>query len=79
MVLGVLATAVLQSRTIGVTEPHEGDPAAVKDLDKLGKIGQRARQPVDPTTTSIWPASISAISLFRAGRSIVPPENPPSS
>jgi hypothetical protein len=31
------------------------------------------------TTTSISPASISAISLLRAGRSIVPPENPPSS
>src|ERR1019366_7154553 len=31
------------------------------------------------TTTSIWPASMSAISRFRAGRSIVPPETPPSS
>ena len=25
----------------------EGDAAAVKDLDELGKIGERARQPVD--------------------------------
>jgi hypothetical protein len=44
-----------------------------EDLDNvtrtiLAEVGQNAS-----------PASISAISLFRAGRSIVPPENPPSS
>jgi hypothetical protein len=55
--------------------------AAVKNLHELGKIGKRSRQPstLYTTTTSIWPASISVISLFKAGRSIVPPENPPSS
>src|SRR5580700_115330 len=26
---------------------HKRDAAAVKDVDKLGKIGERARQPVD--------------------------------
>ena len=61
--------------------PYERDAAAVKNLHELGKIGKRSRQPVhlihDDHVDLV--CLISVISLFKAGRSIVPPENPPSS
>src|ERR1700716_293225 len=53
---------------------YERDATAVEDLHEFGKIGQRSRQPVDLIHNAHvdLAGSISAISLFRAGRSIVP-------
>ena len=54
----------------------------VERLDQLGEVGERAGQPIDlyrTTITSIRFACTSMSSFCRAGRSIDPPEKPPSS
>ena len=60
---------------------YEGDIVPVERLDQLGEVGERPGQPIDliDDDTSIRLASTSASSFCSAGRSIEPPEKPPSS
>jgi choline dehydrogenase len=59
---------------------HGADgPLKVESHSPSNPLVERYLAAAQATTTSIWPASMSAISRFRAGRSIVPPETPPSS
>ena len=53
----------------------------VEQLDELGEVGQRAGEPVDlvDDDDSIFRDSDVVEQLCRAGRSIEPPEKPPSS
>ena len=62
-----------------VTETKDA-PLASRIYD-LGKIGERAGQPVDlvDDRVSTRPAAISSSNCCSAGRSIVAPENPTSS
>src|ERR1700730_5087037 len=59
---------------------HERGIVCVEDLDQPRKIGERLRQPVDLVDDDDVdrPARISASRRCSAGRSILPPENPPS-
>ena len=64
-----------------VTETNEA-PCASSTLDDLGEVGERAGEAVDLVDDDdVEPclASMSASSRCRAGRSMVPPEKPPSS
>ena len=65
----------------GLGHRDEGDVVGVEHLDQLGEIHERARQPVDLVDDHDidQPASISRSSRFKAGRSSVAPEMPPSS
>ncbi len=59
----------------------ERDALRVEQLDDLGEVGQRAGQPVDLVDHDDVdaPSAMSASSRCSAGRSMVPPEKPPSS
>ena len=50
-----------------------------KETPRRSKTSTSLAKSESARVSRFWPSSISAISLFRAGRSIVPPENPPSS
>ena len=81
------------SSTLRVKPPHRGGRVellsdrderhalGVEDLDDLGEVGQRAGQPVDLVDDDDvdLPRRMSASSRCRAGRSMLPPESPPSS
>ena len=61
---------------------HTRRAPRVEDLDDLGKIGERADQPIDLVDDNgIDPTrcDVGEQPSCRAGRSIVAPENPPSS
>jgi hypothetical protein len=60
---------------------HKRDAEAVEDVHELGKIGQGPRQPInliDHDNIDLTGLDVGE-SLCKAGRSIVPPEYPPSS
>ena len=69
-------------RVEGLGHRDERDAMGVEQLDQLGEVGQRSGQPVDLVdddrrrSAAPW---TSASSFCRAGRSIEPPEKPPSS
>jgi hypothetical protein len=58
----------------------ERDTLGVEDLDQPGKIGERTGEPVDLVDDDIDPAGpdVGEQALQRS-RSMLPPENPPSS
>ena len=60
----------------------EADTLPVELLDDLGKVGQGTSEPidlVDDYRVDLRLAAMSARSFFRPGRSMLPPEKPPSS
>jgi hypothetical protein len=61
---------------------HEADAVAVEDLDHAGEVGEGPRQPVDLVDDDDVDAVAGHVIqkvLGRAGRSMVPPDTPPSS
>ena len=65
----------------GLGDRNEGDAVAFEQLDQIQEIEHRAGKPVDLVDDNdVDLAGLHiARSRFRAGRSIVPPEKPPSS
>ena len=65
----------------GLGDGHERDAVGVEQLDELGEVGERAGQAIDLVDHHHIDRSGLYVdrSRCRAGRSIDPPEKPPSS